>query len=256
MALLMAAQERRVRRPSRRRSAVPGGQPAHALQRRPGGDRAVQPHAGRRRRGRPWAATPSRPRRAVHGPGRGRRGPHPRRRRQPAAAAQRLRPVRGGQGLRRAAVPEEGVPLHRHGEGRHSRGGGARAGLPARQRRHLAQPRLPARDAKAAGAGHGAARVSVRRGRVHVPAARAQRPATIDMMLTTCSSTQICEHDRKIGQKLARGAHRRRHVSPSRARHRGAAAGAGARRRSWPVRRGEDPGPDAVHAEKGKPLRN
>ena len=94
MALLMAIKSDdlgSVREDGRR---LPGREPAHALQPDPGGGRAVRPHPGRRRRGDHGRQRHPGRGRALHGPGRGGRGPHPRRRRQPPAAPQPLRPVR------------------------------------------------------------------------------------------------------------------------------------------------------------------
>ena len=72
-------------------------------------------------------------------------------------------------------------------------------------------------DAKAAGARAWRRRASGRRGPRASGCPGRSGAATIDMMLYDMQlNNQISEHDRKIGQKLARGAHRRRHRPPAR----------------------------------------
>ena len=133
----------------------------------PGGDGALQPHAGRRRRGHHGRATRSRPRAELYmGLVEVGRGPHPRRRRQHDAAAQRLRrPTRRTRtstrcpSSRRCSSPS--APRRWRPRAEEAR----EAGLPERRRTASALNRdfLLSRR-QGAGAGHGRRRASGRRG--------------------------------------------------------------------------------------------
>ena len=143
-------------RPSGNGGGFQARQPAHALQPGAGGDGALQPHAGRRRRGGDGRQRHPGLGGAYMGlvevgvgliPGGG-------------GNMQLLRnvygPYAGGQGLRPAALPQEGVPDHGTAKVATSAEEARELGFLNAQRRHHAQPGLPAHGCQGAGAGHGA----------------------------------------------------------------------------------------------------
>ncbi len=155
------------------------------------------------------------------------------------------------EGLRPAALPQEGLPRHRHRQGRHQRGRGQGSRLPAARRRHLDEPRPPAGRRQGPGHRHGRGRLPPA-ARPHVPAGRPlrrrhHRHDAVRHGAQPPDQRLRPPHRQEAGDRADRRRHRHQ-----RARHRAAAARSRAGGLPLAVRRDQDPGPHPVHAREGQ----
>ncbi len=153
--------------------AVPGRHPATQVRVGAGGGRAVRHDPGRRARVLPGLHAPAGRRRDVRRSRRGRRRPHPGRRRHPESTVARDGEHPGRGRLRRVPVRGPGLQEHRHRAGRDQRGGGGQLRLLPPQRRGVVRPRAPAVGGQAPGRLPGRERPPPA-GAARVPAARAR----------------------------------------------------------------------------------